>query len=218
MSSTAGASPLMRPASWCIRASTFVHAEDACGAARGTSAAVSVSGQEICRLAEEAAEASDPEVALETLTRLRRELDEFERQQVARALTVGRSFGEIARRLGVSRQAVHRRFKDLRRRRGAVSGLPPTPEVRLVVEYAGAEGEALDARALAPAHLLLGILRNGDRHAAAALTAVGVSLDGAREAVREAGDGPGAGDESLRAVLGAAVQVARRAGKERIEV
>jgi len=74
---------------------------------------VSVSGQRICALAEEAAAAAEPEVALETLTRIREELQEFERQQVARALTAGRTYGNVARALGISRQAAHRRFKDL---------------------------------------------------------------------------------------------------------
>ena len=57
---------------------------------------MSVSGQRICALAEEAAAAAEPEVALETLTRIREELQEFERQQVARALTAGRTYGDVA--------------------------------------------------------------------------------------------------------------------------
>src|SRR3954447_9080543 len=107
----------------------------ASAAGSGYELCVSVSGKAICRLAEAAADATDPEAALETLTRLRREVDEFERQQVARALTAGRSFKTIARALGVSRQAVHRRYYDLTRRR-RVSGLAPSPELRLVIEYA----------------------------------------------------------------------------------
>src|SRR6188472_771923 len=97
----------------------------------------SASGQAICRLAGEAADAADPEVALEALTRLREELEQFERQQVARALTAGRSFGAIARALGISRQAVHRRFSGLSPHRRLSRGVLPSPEVRLVFEYAG---------------------------------------------------------------------------------
>ena len=180
---------------------------------------MSVSGQLICRLAEEAAEAPDAETALETLTRLRRELDEFERQQVARALTAGRSYEAIARSMGVSRQAVHRRFKGLSGRR-RVSGVAPTPEVRLVMDYAGAEAERAGAPALAPVHVLLGILRNGDREAAAALADCGVSFDEARAAAGErpalaCADADGGG---IRPLLAYAVRTAKRDGRRRIGV
>jgi len=174
---------------------------------------MSVSGQRICRLAEEAADSPDPERALETLTLLREELGEFERQQVARALTSGRSFGLIATAMGVTRQAVHRRFKDLARHR-RLSGMAPTPEVRLAVDYAGAEAKAQGAQALVPAHLVLGILRTGDRRGAAALTAAGADLERCRQAM-PAGRDDGHG---LRAVLAEAVQDARRRGREQIEV
>jgi hypothetical protein len=171
------------------------------------------SGTRICRLAEEAADSPDPEAALETLTELRAELDEFERQQVARALSAGRSFGTIAKAMGVSRQAVHRRFKDLAkgRRRSQVA---PSPEVRLAVECAHREAKALGARRLVPAHVLLGILRAGDRRGAAALTAVGIELDDCRKAVPPS-DG---GDLDLRGLLAQSVQAARRDGRDRIEI
>jgi ATP-dependent Clp protease ATP-binding subunit ClpA len=174
---------------------------------------MSVSGQRICRLAEEAADAPDPERALETLTELRRELGEFERQQVARALSAGRSFGTIAAAMGVTRQAVHRRFRDLTKRR-RMEGVAPSPEVRLAVEYAGEEAKRLGATGLAPAHVVLGILRTGDRRAAAALTAAGVEL----EACRRAASSAGAGGEALRALLAESVQWAKRAGRDRIEI
>ena len=51
--------------------------------------------------------------ALETLAELRREIELFNREQVKRGLAAGRSFGEVARALGVSRQAAHRRYRDL---------------------------------------------------------------------------------------------------------
>jgi transposase-like protein len=149
---------------------------------------MSVSGQIICRLAEQAADAPAPDVALRTLTELRRELDEFERQQVARALTGGESFGDVARALGISRQAVHRRFRDLDPRRGrSRARLAPTPEVRLVIDYARAEAAGLGADRLTAKLVLLGILRNGDRRAASALASAGVALDDARAHLRRAG-------------------------------
>jgi Clp amino terminal domain, pathogenicity island component len=180
----------------------------------------SASGQAICRLAGEAAGAADPEVALEALTRLREEMDQFERQQVARALTAGRSFGAIARALGISRQAVHRRFSGLSPQRRLSRGVLPSPEVRLVFEYAGAEAGALGAAVVNPAHVLLGILRNGDQHAAAALASAGVTVEGARrEASALANGAPRSSYRrvDVRAVLAQSVRCAKSQGAERVE-
>ena len=182
---------------------------------------MSVSGQRICTLAEEAAAADDPEVALETLTRIREELVEFERQQVARALTAGRSYGDVARAMGISRQAAHRRFKDLAKtkRRGS-DRLPPTPEVRLVFDYARQEAHALGASVLAPVHMVLGILRNGDQRAAAALSAGGVGLEDARRAARAdlSATGNGGAKVDIRGILSETAQCARRRGADKVEV
>jgi ATP-dependent Clp protease ATP-binding subunit ClpA len=181
----------------------------------------SPSGRTICRLAFQAADAADPEAALETLTRLRAEVDEFERQQVARALTAGRSFGSIARALGISRQAVHYRFSGLSPKKRLTRSLLPSPEVRLVFEYAGAEAQALGATLLNPAHVLLGLLRNGDSRAAGALVAAGVTLEDARGAARAQENGSGrrrAIDAvDVRAMLGQSVRCAKSRDAERIE-
>ena len=67
----------------------------------------------LVELLEHAVRASDPEVALHALTALRRELDAFERVQAWRALDAGSSYGSVARALGISRQAAHRRYRDL---------------------------------------------------------------------------------------------------------
>lgn len=182
---------------------------------------MSVSGQRICTLAEEAAEAAEPEAALQTLTRIREELAEFERQQVARALTSGRSYGDVARAMGISRQAAHRRFKDLTvRRRGKPGSLALTPEVRLVFEYARAEARALGASVLMPVHVVLGILRNGDRRAAAALTVSGLELDDAREAARADAEAVGGSVKKvdIRELLAETAQCARQCDAETIEV
>src|SRR4051794_14359043 len=140
---------------------------------------MSVSGQIICRLAEEAADAPEADVALQRLTSLRQELEGVERQQVARALTAGGTFGDVARALGISRQAVHRRFRGLSPRRSR-SRLAPTPEVRLAIGYARAEAAELGAPTLTPELVLVGILRTGDRRGASALAAAGVTLEDMR--------------------------------------
>ena len=94
---------------------------------------------------------------------LRRELDAFERRQVARVLSEGGSFASIGRDLGLSRQAVHRRYRDLAPVTEAppvrTSALQTTPEVRRAIRFALEEATTLGAPALAGEHLLLGLLR-----------------------------------------------------------
>ena len=139
----------------------------------------------LTELLEHAVRATDPEVALHALTAVRRELEAFERVQAWRALDAGSSYGAVARALGISRQAAHRRYREL----AAATEPPPapgqarlrvTPEARAAVQLAGEEATALGATQLGSEHLLLGILRAGDGVAAAALKASGVSLEGAR--------------------------------------
>jgi hypothetical protein len=120
---------------------------------------------------------------------LRRELDAFERVQAWRALDAGSSYGAVARALGISRQAAHRRYRDL----AAATEPPPggeparlrvSPEARAAVQLAGEEATALGAGRMGSEHLLLGILRAGDTVAAAALRGHGVTLAGARAAAQ----------------------------------
>jgi hypothetical protein len=144
----------------------------------------------LVELLEHAVRASDPEVALHALSALRRELDAFERVQAWRALDAGNSYGSVARALGISRQAAHRRYREL----AAATEPPPgaqeparlrvAPEARAAVQLAGEEAAALGAVRMGSEHLLLGILRAGDDVAAAALRAHGVTLDGARAAAQ----------------------------------
>ena len=107
---------------------------------------MSTSAQRVCRLAQEAAEADDSLSALETLVQLRRELEVLTREQVALGLGAGRSFGEVARALGISRQAAHRRYRGLvpaPRPRVAVTG-----QARRVLRLAREEARATRAIAL----------------------------------------------------------------------
>src|SRR4051812_18443852 len=69
--------------------------------------------QRIIALLERVLTAPDPTRSLGTLRELRSELDSLERVHVARALQAGESFASIARPLGISRQAAHRRYRDL---------------------------------------------------------------------------------------------------------
>src|SRR3954470_8934497 len=144
----------------------------------------------LTELLEHAVRASDPEVALHALTALRRELDAFERVQDWRALDTGSSYGAVARALGISRQAAHRRYRELAAATEPPPGAePPTrlrvaPEARAAVQLAGEEATALGATRMGSEHLLLGILRAGDEVAAAALRASGVTLEGARAAAQ----------------------------------
>src|SRR3954453_18547407 len=136
-------------------------------------------GQRICRLAEEAANAAKPRDALRLLCELRRELEDFERRQAARALTLGDSFGAIARALGVSRQSAHRRFRDLASSGEGDGPERPTPEAMLVAEYAREECSALAGAGVQSEHMLLGAVELGDENAAATPGGAGAPRGGA---------------------------------------
>ena len=72
---------------------------------------MSVSGRRICRLAERAPGADSPTEALRFVRELRPEIDDFERQQVARALAAGRPSVLWPGRWACA--ASLRRFRDL---------------------------------------------------------------------------------------------------------
>jgi hypothetical protein len=138
-------------------------------------------------LVEHAVRAGDPRAALRAMTALRHELEAFERLQVARALDAGESFGGVARAMGISRQAAHRRYRDLvgvslpQPEPKAGSGrILVTSEARTAVNLAREEASALGARAVGSEHLLLGIIRSRDTTATRILEAAGVSLAAAR--------------------------------------
>jgi ATP-dependent Clp protease ATP-binding subunit ClpA len=116
--------------------------------------------ERICRLAQESAQADDPDEALRALTELRREVDAFVPIHVERALRAGRSFSDVARTLGVSRQAAHRRFRGLAppQRRDRKRRLVVSDAARHVVRLAQAEALAAGAPP-GSEHVLLGVLR-----------------------------------------------------------
>ena len=139
-------------------------------------------------LVEHTVRAAQPAAALRAMTALRVELEAFERLQVARALDAGQSFSAVARALGISRQAAHRRYRDL-----AGVALPDgsaeakgrgrilvTSEARAAVTLAREEATAMRAGTVGSEHLLLGIIRSRATSAAAMLEAGGVTLADAR--------------------------------------
>jgi hypothetical protein len=156
---------------------------------------------EVETLARRATLTQDPETGLRALTALRARLDELEMLQVSSAVESGLPWSDIARALGISRQAAHKRHS---RRAGNV-GLPTgsrrmlvTVEARNAVKFAREEARALGAEVTGTEHVLLGILRCERSHATWALRALGARLEDARAAVEPTMApcaNPAAGDE-----------------------
>ena len=172
----------------------------------------------ICLLADEAATTTEPEVALEKLRELRDELAAFERARVAQALRTGSSFGSVAKALGISRQAAHRRYRDLAPSKA--TSLSLSRQVRQAIRLAREEATAAGARGLSSGHLLLGVLRSGGG-TSVALEAGGVTADAARRCLRT-GDADASGEgaataETAKAVLAEAAEIARARHASSIE-
>src|SRR4051794_15371488 len=113
-------------------------------------------------LVERALTDPEPLAALQALTDLRDELEQLERTQVARALQQGHTFTAIAAPLGVSRQAAHRRYRDL----AAAPPLPRRPpalsaEARDALLRAREEAIRHGSRCIDSEHLLLAVARTG---------------------------------------------------------
>jgi hypothetical protein len=135
------------------------------------------------RTAAQEALGREPGKALAAIRRLRQELDDLEEAQVANALSRGWSWAQIGRALGVTRQAVHRKYGHSAPAPLAWSGpvLAGNLKVALVVARteAAARGDAL----VGTEHLLIGLLQQGEGAAAAALRDTGASLRTLRAAL-----------------------------------
>jgi ATP-dependent Clp protease ATP-binding subunit ClpA len=136
------------------------------------------------QLARETVQIVDPETALRALTALRRELDATEPEIVQRALHAGASWSQIARALGVTKQAAHRKYRHLFDQAwGDTEGAPRitvSHEARRSIQFAREEAKRLGQPAVGTEHILLGILRCQDSRAVKALKAEGVTLEAAR--------------------------------------
>ncbi|GAA1397656.1 helix-turn-helix domain-containing protein [Luteococcus peritonei] len=64
------------------------------------------------RLAQTAGDTSDPRQGLRAVAALRHLTDDLELRQVEAALAAGLGWAEIAACLGVTRQAVHKKFRN----------------------------------------------------------------------------------------------------------
>jgi hypothetical protein len=141
-------------------------------------------GGTIEQLARETVQIDDPETALRALTALRHELDATEPEIVRRALQARASWSQIARALGISKQAAHRKYRHLFEQvaddPAADQRIPFSDETRRCIHFAREEAKRLGQPAVATEHILLGILRCERSNAVAALKAEGVTLDAAR--------------------------------------
>jgi len=135
------------------------------------------------QLARDVSQITDPDTALRALTALRQELDATEPELVLRALQDGASWSQVARALGITKQAAHRKYRFLFEHAITVPAstkLQVTGEARRTIQYAREEAKRLNQPAVGTEHILLGILRCERSAGAKALNAVGVTLERAR--------------------------------------
>jgi transposase-like protein len=172
---------------------------------------------------EHAVRAAQPAAALRATSALREELDAFERLQVARALDAGQSFGDVARALGISRQAAHRRYRDLagitlpEGEEAAERRVVVTSEARTAVDLAREEALAMGAPAVGSEHLLLGIIRCRARGIVELLESGGVTLAEARRCAQPtlAVEGAGVGRRGVSPYASSVFDGALRVAVER---
>lgn len=125
----------------------------------------------------------EPGKALTAIRRLRLELEDLEEAQVANALSRGWSWARIGRALGVSRQAVHRKFSSCAPAPLAWSGPVLASNLKVAIVLARTEAAARGDALVGTEHLLLGLLQQGEGPAADALRSAGASLRAMRAAI-----------------------------------
>jgi transposase-like protein len=183
------------------------------------------------QLARDVVQITDPDTALRALTALRQELDATEPELVLRALQDGASWSQVARALGITKQAAHRKYRYLFEHAinvPASAKLRVTGEARRTIQYAREEAKRLGQPAVGTEHILLGILRCERSAAAKALNVVGVTLERARASLHttlpgltpeqlESAGGDGISQQSRR-ILERAVREAAQRGDGHIGV
>jgi len=102
--------------------------------------------------------ASDPVRALRELRALQAELDAFERERVRLALESGASFAAVARALGITRQAAHRRYRHLM---SEPPRLVATPEALAVLQQARHVAAQAGSPTLEAEHVALALTAPG---------------------------------------------------------
>jgi len=164
------------PRSVALRRSSRSRLDATSGADEAVSDGVSgtVTRQPLHRRATASPGAEDRLGALATLTELRGRIALLIDEHAVRAIRAGWSYGDIARALGISRQAAHRRYRD-----AAAPRVVATAQTRRLLQVAREEAVRARARALGSEHLLVAALRCGGA-AAEALADAGVTLQRAR--------------------------------------
>ena len=107
---------------------------------------------------------------------------------VLRAVEAGASWSRIARALGITKQAAHRKYRYLFEHAFGASGGGPrllvTNEARQSMQFPREEAKRLGQPAVGTEHVLLGILHCRESHAVKALNALGVTLESARRCLQ----------------------------------
>jgi hypothetical protein len=149
---------------------------------------MSISSRTIEQLARDTVQIADPEVALRALTALRQELDATEPELVQRALQAGASWSRIARAIGITKQAAHRKYRYVFDHAfDPTAGGPKvlvTDEARQAMQFAREEAKRLGQPAVGTEHVLLGILQCRQSDAVKALSALGVTFETARKSLQ----------------------------------
>jgi hypothetical protein len=140
------------------------------------------------QLARAASRLGDPAAGLTAVRELRRRLDTLEAAHVDQAIEAGWSWRDVAKVLGVTKQAAH--AKHARRARRRQEGLVVAGRARQAVARAKAEAGRLGAARVETDHLLLGLLLDDRGPAREALDDCGITADAVRSA---AGPGEAAG-------------------------
>ena len=168
---------------------------------------------EVLEIAEGAA-SSDPDVGLRAVAALRTLAERLEVLQVQTARELGWSWQDIAERLGVTKQTVHRKYGQAARE--AMMFERFTDEARTIVALASEHARRLGHRYVGGEHILLAAATAG-QPASAVLCAHGVTPELVEEEiVRRVGLGAGAGlfgglDKDALATIGIDLDAVRAA-------